>query len=190
MSETTDKFFNELEGASDELARRVERFLIREARLLDARHYAEWSRCLHDDFRYVVLNRFTPELRGKLPEHSVDNEFHTGYALQFVEDDKASIEKRLQRYTGGLSFSENPAARTMRMVSNVEVGVERGAGGGHVVARSYLHCNRTRKDNVIEDYFACRKDRLIEQDGTLLLTQRQVLLNDTVLNASALGIFL
>jgi ethylbenzene dioxygenase subunit beta len=186
MSERNDWFFNELEGASDAQARRIEQFLIREARLLDARQYAAWANCLHDDFRYVVLNRFTPELRGKLPENSVDMEFHTGRALQFVEDTKGSIEKRLQRYTNGLSFSENPAGRTLRMVSNIEVGSD---SDGFIV-RSYVHCNRTRKDNVSEDYYACRKDRVIEHAGSLVLTQRNVLLNDTVLNAPALGIFL
>ena len=186
MTEMNERFFDELEGASDTQLRAIERFLVREARLLDARHYEAWSHCLHDDFRYVVLNRHTPELRGKLPADSVDTEFRMGVALQFVEDTKGSIEKRLRRYTSGLSFSETPAGRTLRMITNVEVGV---ADSGFV-ARSYLHCNRTRKDNVSENYFACRKDRFVEINGALLLTQRHVLLNNTVLDAPALGIFL
>jgi biphenyl 2,3-dioxygenase beta subunit len=177
--------FDELQSPTDAQLRAANKFMLREARLLDERLFDSWFDTLHDDLEYVVFNRFTPDLRTAPTPASLIKEFRAQGELQFTEETKDSMRYRIDRLKSGLTFAETPPGRTIRLVSNIDIArIDQ-----RLVVQSCLHCNRTRKEGRVENYFARRQDILAWNDDTLLLAQRHVLLNETVLDSPAVNIF-
>jgi 3-phenylpropionate/cinnamic acid dioxygenase small subunit len=87
-----------------ELARRL---LEQEARLLDRLLYEEW------------LTLFTPECAYWIPSTPEGGDPRTEIAISF--DDRRRLEERVFRLRTGYAWSQAPASRTARMISNVEV---------------------------------------------------------------------
>jgi 3-phenylpropionate/cinnamic acid dioxygenase small subunit len=87
-----------------ELARRL---LEQEARLLDRLLYEEW------------LTLFTPECAYWIPSTPEGGDPRTEIAISF--DDRRRLEDRVFRLRTGYAWSQAPASRTARMISNVEV---------------------------------------------------------------------
>jgi benzoate/toluate 1,2-dioxygenase beta subunit len=83
------------------------RLLEREARLLDQLRYDEWLAMYAPEFIYWVPS--TPKAGDPRREISV------------MFDDRRRIEDRIYRMRTGFAWSQAPASRTVRMVSNVEV---------------------------------------------------------------------
>jgi len=79
----------------------------REARLLDGRQFEAWLRFYADECLYWVPS--TPD--GGDPRREI--------AVMF--DDRRRLEDRVFRLSTGFAWSQAPASRTVRMVSNVEV---------------------------------------------------------------------
>jgi benzoate/toluate 1,2-dioxygenase beta subunit len=79
----------------------------REARLLDGRQFEAWLRFYADECLYWVPS--TPH--GGDPRREI--------AVMF--DDRRRLEDRVFRLSTGFAWSQAPASRTMRMISNVEV---------------------------------------------------------------------
>ena len=90
--------------AERDLARRL---LEREARLLDRLLYEEW------------LTLFTPECTYWIPSTPEGGDPRTEIAISF--DDRRRLEDRVFRLRTGYAWSQAPASRTSRMISNVEV---------------------------------------------------------------------
>src|SRR5262245_11572881 len=83
------------------------RLLEREARLLDQLRYEEW------------LTLFTPECIYWVPATPHAGDPRREVAVMF--DDRRRLEDRVFRLRTGYAWSQAPASRTVRMVSNVEV---------------------------------------------------------------------
>jgi benzoate/toluate 1,2-dioxygenase beta subunit len=79
----------------------------REARLLDGREFEAWLRFYADECLYWVPS--TPD--GGDPRREI--------AVMF--DDRRRLEDRVFRLSTGFAWSQAPASRTVRMISNVEV---------------------------------------------------------------------
>ncbi len=99
----------------------AERFLFAEARLLDERRFDEWEALFADDAVYWV-----PIDPGRDPSH----------AVAIIYDDRKRLHERVYRLTQTPVLDQNPASRTIRFVSNVEV-VD-GEGRGEAV----VHCRQ------------------------------------------------
>lgn len=82
---------------------RAQRFIWREAELLDRRQYREWLELWDPAGFYVV------------PIDPAATDFAA--TLNYAYDDHAMREKRVQRMTSGYSVSASDAARTVRTVS-------------------------------------------------------------------------
>jgi len=80
--------------------------LHREARLLDQGRFEEWLALFTEDCVYWV-----PGTLGGDPRHEV--------AVAF--DDRRRLEDRVYRLRMGHAWSQAPASRTVRLVSNIEV---------------------------------------------------------------------
>ena len=92
----------------------VEDFLYREARLLDTARFEEWLDLFTDDALYWVP-------AGK---DDIDPSQH----VSIIHDDKAAMATRIKRLRSGFAFSQDPASRVHRLISNVEVtGPEEGS---------------------------------------------------------------
>jgi 3-phenylpropionate/cinnamic acid dioxygenase small subunit len=88
----------------------AERFLYLEARLLDEHRYEEWQGLFTDDAKYWL-----PILvDGKVPKPS--------RAISIIYDDVQRIDERVYRTLHTPVLDQNPRSRTVRLVSNVEVG--------------------------------------------------------------------
>ena len=87
----------------------IQRYLNREAAMLDRREFTEWLALLADDVTYrVTLRRARDDEAG--PER---------YAI--VDDDRANLELRVNQIADPrLTRAENPPSLTRRFVSNME----------------------------------------------------------------------
>jgi 3-phenylpropionate/cinnamic acid dioxygenase small subunit len=83
------------------------RLLEREARLLDQLRYDDWLAMYAPEFIYWVPS--TPKAGDPRREISV------------MFDDRRRIEDRIYRMRTGFAWSQAPASRTVRMISNAEV---------------------------------------------------------------------
>jgi benzoate/toluate 1,2-dioxygenase beta subunit len=119
MSYVDDRFYDNLvagftswdieeKSVSDPAIRdRCRRLLEREARLLDQARYDEW------------LAMFAPECIYWVPATKTGGDPRREVAVSF--DDRGRLEDRVYRLKTGYAWSQAPASRTVRFVSNVEV---------------------------------------------------------------------
>ena len=119
MSYVDDRFYDELvagfrdwqrqELEIQDLAVRDEcrRLLEREARLLDERRFEEW------------LTLYAEHCGVWVPAAEEPGDPRREVAIYF--DDRRRLEDRIFRLRTGKAWSQVPASRTMRIVSNVEV---------------------------------------------------------------------
>lgn len=98
-------------------------FLEREARLLDQRRFEAWLAMFAPECAYWVPG--TPD-RGD-PRREITVAFH----------DRRQLEDRVYRLGTGYAWSQYPASRTVRSVSNVELFAT--VDAGVVMARSNFH---------------------------------------------------
>jgi benzoate/toluate 1,2-dioxygenase beta subunit len=90
-------------AARDEFRRLLER----EARLLDQLRYDDW------------LTLYAPECIYWVP--STPNAGDPRREISVMFDDRRRLEDRIYRFRTGYAWSQAPASRTVRLVSNVEV---------------------------------------------------------------------
>ena len=93
--------------ADPDLRDRCRQLLAREARLLDERRFEDW------------LALFAPECLYWVPGTPEAGDPRKEVAVSF--DDRRQLEGRIYRLRTGYAWSQVPASRTARLVSNVEV---------------------------------------------------------------------
>ncbi|MEE2661980.1 MAG: aromatic-ring-hydroxylating dioxygenase subunit beta [Pseudomonadota bacterium] len=89
------------------LISRVEQFLFQEARLLDERHFEEWLALFSDDGVYWIPARINQE--DPVEEVSI------------AYEDRQLLEVRVRRLRHPDNYSDQPAARTQRIIGNVTI---------------------------------------------------------------------
>jgi len=95
-----------MSAPSGELQREVERFLYREAKLLDDWQLEEWLALFTADARYMVPSTEFPQ--GDPPEHPA-----------LIDDDLKRLKGRVTRLLSRHAHREYPSSRTRHLVSNV-----------------------------------------------------------------------
>lgn len=153
-------------------------FLYREAHLVDRMQFEEWLACFSEDIRYRMPLRLTMMPKdgdGFVPE------------MGFFDDDHASLTTRVRRLQTEQAWAEQPNSRPRHFLSNILV--ERGEEADTYVATSSLLVTRTRDDLPYDIFTGERRDTLRREDGELRITDRLILLDQTVLQAYNLSIF-
>lgn len=179
--------------ASD-LIHEVEQTLYREARLLDERRFHEWLELFTDDVRYWMPVRST-----RYPKNSKaitikdtarykDYEFATKDEQAYFDDTKETLSNRIVRLDTGMAWAEDPPSRTRHIISNVEV-EETGSAKEFRVYSSFL-VYRTGLDTEQEFFVGGREDILRRVNGELKIAYRKILLDQGVLLAKNVSIFL
>lgn len=156
-------------------------FLIKEARLLDQRHLQEWGKLLAEDLVYKAPVRITRRVQ------QFDQEFGT---MGHFDDDYNSMMTRIVRLTTtNNAWSEDPASRVRRFVTNVSIW-ETDVADEYEVS-SYLLLTRNRAE--AKDYkqlSAERVDRLRMTKEGFKLAKRSILVDQVVLGMPNFAIFL
>jgi biphenyl 2,3-dioxygenase subunit beta len=166
-----------------ELRRQVEDFLYLEAELLDDRKLREWLDLFTDDARYWMPLRHNPfERPADLKEElSKPGE---GY---YFDDDKKSLKIRVERVYAKNAWAEMPPSRTRHFVSNVRVKRD---DGSELEVRSNFLVYRTRMETDQDMFVGERQDLLRRVDGSFKIARRTIILDQAVLAAKNIIVFI
>jgi len=133
-------------------------FVVREARLLDAKRYAEWNALFTDDAHYWV----------PLVPDQEDGINHTSH----MYEDKLLRELRIERLKSPRAFSQQPPSRCHHLLQTPTVETFDEAGNAFVV-RSEFHYTESQGDDM-QFYVGTCFHHLTLQDGQLRMTQKRV----------------
>jgi 3-phenylpropionate/cinnamic acid dioxygenase small subunit len=178
---------------NEDLRGEIERFLYREARLLDERRFEEWLALLTDDVRYWMAAR-----TNRYPRHSkaiaildasryVEDDIVREDELGILDEDKASLVNRVARFATGMAWAEDPPSRTRHLITNVEVSPA--ATPAEVEARSNFIVYRSRGESEQDFYVGARCDLLRRAEGDWKIAVRKITLDQNVLLAKNVSIF-
>ena len=170
--------YSKTRDVDDALYVEIQRFLFREAALLDRRDYAAWLALLTDDVHY----RVTAQVSRDASAAAVD------YAI--VDETLAGLKSRIDQISDPrLTRAENPPSLTRRAVTNIEA--QHAEDGTGCSVNSYLLAYRSRP-NTPEGrfYVAERQDLLRKADGTWRLARRLVRLDQFMLFDGSLSTIL
>lgn len=170
-----------------------QQFYYREAHLLDERQYQQWLNLLCDDICYTMPSRHTPSLdnrlRGQETFLATDQEISRTKANEtpFREENYLLLSMRVERAFKRNAWTDNPPARTRRMIHNIEI-TDSTETGEHCVRSNFqLHYSRHGNDNFI--YSGTRKDNLRMQGEEIKIARREVILDWNVVVAPTVGLF-
>jgi 3-phenylpropionate/cinnamic acid dioxygenase small subunit len=124
----------------------VERFLYREARLMDEHRYAEWLQLWADDGRYWVPCN--------------DDDIDPTRQVSIIYDDRERLQQRVERLLSGSVLAQDPKPRMRRLVSNVEVAA---ATGGELSVESNFILGFARGET--QQIWAGRSIHRLRRDG-------------------------
>jgi 3-phenylpropionate/cinnamic acid dioxygenase small subunit len=165
------------------LRQQVEDFLYLEAELLDERRLREWLELFTDDARYWAPIRYNPLER---PDDSSEELSKPGESYYF-NDTKHTLKIRVERVYSKQAWAEIPPSRTRRLVSNVRVKKD---DGSEIEVRSNFLVYRTRMEKDEDIFVGTRKDILRRVDGAIKIARRTIILDQAVLAAKNISIFL
>ncbi|MEU6661978.1 3-phenylpropionate/cinnamic acid dioxygenase subunit beta [Streptomyces sp. NPDC046821] len=162
-----------------ETALDIQEFMYREALALDERRFRDWLGMLTDDIVYEVPVRVTREARA---------EWELAPTSRIFDDDRQTLEVRVQRLETDFSWAEQPPSRTRHYVTNVLVDAT------DVLDEYLVHSNcfiyRSRGDNPNPSlYSLSRKDTVRREAGGWRLARRWAAFDQALINAHNLSIF-
>jgi len=156
----------------------IQRFLFREAALLDRREYGAWLTLLTDDMNY----RVTAAVARDAAASAVD------YAI--IDEDMVGLKSRVDQISNPrLTRAENPPSMTRRVVSNVEAHHAERQNEFSVV--SYLLAYRSRPSAPEGSFYvAVRHDVMRRSHADWRIARRDVHLDHIMLFDGALSTLL
>jgi 3-phenylpropionate/cinnamic acid dioxygenase small subunit len=152
---------NETGYASKETHVEIERFLFREARLLDEGKMEDW------------LELFSPECLYWIPMVPGGGNPLKEVSLAF--DDRRRLEDRIYRLRTGYAWSQIPTSRTIRLLNNIEVWQDGGEEQLRVRSNFILNEFRTGRNKIYSGWCGYR---LQKENGDWKITVKQVNLID------------
>lgn len=179
-------------GYDPALICRIEQFYYREARLLDNRQYQQWLELLDPSIVYTMPNRYIPHADYSQRETeaflAVDRELERDGpdALPMREETYQFLAFKAKRTYRADSWSDNPPARTRRMVSNVEV---EALGEGNYKARSNVFMFYSSRGANNHLYTLGREDILREDGDQFRVLRREVVTDEALVTVPTLTLF-
>ncbi len=156
----------------------IQRFLHREAAILDRREFTEWLALLADDVVYRVTIQNAREGDAGRERYAI------------VDEDRASLELRVGQIADPrLTRAENPPSLTRRFISNLEATRAATPDAFAVTTNILVHRARARA-NESGSYVGERHDILRRTRGAMLIATRHVHLDHTELRDGSLSTLL
>jgi ethylbenzene dioxygenase subunit beta len=153
--------------AAIRLHHQIQQWLYREARLLDDERFQDWLALLAPEIHYWLPLRENRFRRDRRPAPT------PATSASVFNDDFDDLALRIKRFDTGLVWSEDPAPRVCRSVSNVEV-EEDDAAAGTLRVHSHVAILRSRRQDEEVTFTARREDRFRRIDGHWKLAQRHI----------------
>jgi 3-phenylpropionate/cinnamic acid dioxygenase small subunit len=157
-------------------------FLYREADLLDERRYEEWLGLLADDYQYSVPLR----MNVRYDDIAEREQTRAGEEICWFDEGKATTELRVAQLATGQHWAEEPVSRVTHLVTNIRLEscpppeVE-------VSCRFVVYRNRVADES--DFLVGRRKDRLRRTGDGWQVCRRRLLLDQSVLLAKNLSVF-
>ena len=177
-----------------EVIRDVEQFLYREARLLDERRFHEWLELFTDDVWYWMpmrSNRY-PKISKAIvildPDRYTEEDLTREDELAILDETKETLSRRIARLDTGMAWAEDPPSRTRHIITNIEV--EPGDAASELKVFSNFLVYRSRAETEQDFYVGARQDVLRHVDGAWKIARRKIILDQNVLLAKNVSIFL
>ena len=156
----------------------IQRFLHREAALLDRREFLAWLDLVTDDVGYLITMQVTRQAEAGAERYAI------------VDDDAAGLGLRVRQIADGrLTIAENPPSLTRRFVTNLEASHATPPDTFTVTTNLLVHRVRARADET-GLYVGERHDVLRRVNGRFLLARRHVHLDQTTLYDGSLSTLL
>lgn len=161
----------------------VSEFLYKEADLLDERRYEEWLELLADDYQYSVPLR----LNVAFADNDKLSQTRPGSEICWFDEDKVTVEKRVEQLMTGRHWAEEPVSRVSHLVTNVRID---SVALPEVNISSRFIVYRNRVSDETDFLVGRRKDRLRKVGDGWQVARRELLLDQSVLLAKNLSIFM
>ena len=168
------------------LKHQVEEFLYHEAEVLDERRYEEWLDLLADDVRYWM------PMRRNVKFGELEREFtREGQDINWFDEGKDTLSRRVRQILTGVHWAEEPLSRICHVVSNVQVlqALPSASDPIDVAVKCRFIIYRNRVETETDLLVGKREDMLRRVDGTWKISQRKVVLDQSVLLAKNLTFF-
>ena len=161
---STERYFDNYVSDDEHLA--VERFLLREARLLDTEQLNTWyEEMVSTDIHYVVTStqlRSRKERRYTQPDK-----------VYLYDDDYGHLGVRVAQFHDPQHWRVDPPEKYVRMISNIEAFYT--DNNCEIYVRNNCHVARARRSYEVDHFFYCRED-ILHKDagGNLKLLKREI----------------
>ncbi|HWH77600.1 MAG TPA: aromatic-ring-hydroxylating dioxygenase subunit beta [Candidatus Binatus sp.] len=165
------------------LRQRIEEFYYREAELLDERKLREWFDLLANDIRYWMPIRQNTLAR---PE-SVSEELSKPGEGYYFDDDKNALKIRVERAYSKIAWAEVPPSRTRHLITNVRIKKD---DGYEIEALSNFLVYRTRMESDKDLFVGERQDLLRRASVSFQIVRRTIILDQAMLDAKNISVFL
>ncbi|MET0501328.1 MAG: 3-phenylpropionate/cinnamic acid dioxygenase subunit beta [Candidatus Binatia bacterium] len=166
-----------------ELRHRVEDFLYLEAELLDERRLRDWLELFTDDMHYWMPVRHNPLDRPKELEDEISKPGESYY----FNDTKETLGLRIERLYSKTAWAEMPPSRARHLISNIRIKQDDGV---EIEVHSNFMVYRTRMEKDQDIFVGTRRDILRRVSGELKIARRRILLDQAVLGAKNISVFL
>jgi 3-phenylpropionate/cinnamic acid dioxygenase small subunit len=160
----------------------VTAFLYREADLLDERRYTEWLGLLADDYRYSVPLR----MNVRYDDVAEREQTRAGAEICWFDEDKATTRLRVAQLATGQHWAEEPVSRVTHLVTNIRL-ESWALPEVEVGCRFVVYRNRVADES--DFLVGRRKDRLRRTEDGWQVCRRRLLLDQSVLLAKNLSVF-
>lgn len=165
------------------LLQEISDFLFHEANLLDERRYQEWLDLLADDYQYSVPLRMNVEFA----DADSRGQTKAGSELCWFDEPKTTVELRVMQLATGVHWAEEPVSRVSHLVTNLRI-EEVTMPTVKVSSRFLVYRNRVADET---DFFVGRRTDVVRKtDNGWQIAKRHLLLDQTVLLAKNLSVFL
>ena len=168
------------------LLREIEDLFYGEADLLDERQYEQWLDLFTEDAIYWM------PMRKNVPWEERERDVTSEDDVSWMQDDKETLAKRVKQLMTGIHWAEEPLSRVSHLITNIRLAdpvhaLDEGEAM-RVKCRFFVYRNRLETETDL--LVGRREDTLRRVAGQLRIARRKIIIEQSVLMAKNLTVFL
>jgi 3-phenylpropionate/cinnamic acid dioxygenase small subunit len=172
-------------SAPQDVLHELTQVLFHEAELLDEGRYEEWLGLLADDIRYVAP--IQQDLDPDATPVRAEDASAPRHELTYLHETSFSLQMRVAKIRTGMQQTEVPPSRTVRLISNVQVGA--GVDADSQIVRSAFILYRQRRQRQVEILAGRRRDRWTQTADGWRLRDREIRFAANVMPTKSMSLF-